>query len=69
MQNEARLSARLPGRLASAVSDRAHALGMREADVIRAALVREVVAPPDPKSRAFVELWLSGAAETASEEK
>jgi len=54
------LHTRVPAPLALAVAERADVLGLKVCDVVRAALVREVTAPVDQRSRAYVELWLAG---------
>ena len=60
--NNRQVCARVPEKLMEAVQDRAEALGVSSADVVRAGLAREVSAPP-ASSRLFLELWLSGQVE------
>jgi hypothetical protein len=68
MPTERALSTRFPAALADAIEARARALGSTASEVIRTGAVREVCAPLDRRSKAFVQLWLDAQETTEAGE-
>ncbi|HVZ33984.1 MAG TPA: hypothetical protein VG963_16270 [Polyangiaceae bacterium] len=50
----------MPELLIEEISQRADELHLTASDVVRSAVTKELAAPPDPRSRVWVEEFLAG---------